>query len=171
MGGMVPTIEAAQAAEEVATRIPAVRGILSLTWVVGLPWTNPYDLEPARRAFQPGMGAVVYDGLTDRQVGGAGRVSQNILDPRNRLLSHLVIQVKEPKTGRRLGDKRPELTARERVIPVSAIEAVNRDSVWLMEGEEINWYPVFHPDMYPLATQDWQPPFPYKKGRLRWSCL
>jgi osmotically-inducible protein OsmY len=51
LDGIMPTLEAAQAVEEVTASVPSVRGILSIPWVMGLPWLDSEDLEPVRRAF------------------------------------------------------------------------------------------------------------------------
>ncbi len=164
LDGMLPTLEAAQAVEEVAASVSAVRGILSVPWVMGLPWLEGEGLAPVRRAFQPMHGATVYNGNEAGQTEDDGLVTQIILDPISRLLSHVVVQIREQKEA-----PTKERRIREHVVPVSAIEAANRGQVWLKAGKEIKEFPSFQPAQYPLAGQDWKPPFPYQGGTVRLS--
>ncbi|MEJ2652779.1 MAG: BON domain-containing protein [Gammaproteobacteria bacterium] len=171
LDGIMPTLEAAQAVEEVTARLPSVRGILSVPWVMGLPWLDSDDLEPVRRAFQPMIGANVFNGVNSNQREGDGIVTQIILDPCSRLLSHVAVRSREKKADQGLAEENNEGTRfpQEYLVPVSAIEAANRNSVWLKEGEEIHKYPAFHPAQYRLAPTDWKPPFPYQQGTVRLS--
>jgi osmotically-inducible protein OsmY len=166
LGGIVPTQEAAQATEEVVALTPGVRGILNLPWVGGLPWKDPDALGAIRRPFQPKIGAAVYDSSNGRRQGNAGRVTQVIIDPCSLLISHVAVRVKTMENPQASDGKK---LAEERVIPVSAIEAANRGNVWLEEGKYIGAFPEFYPDRYPLAPEDWQPPFPFQPGTVRWS--
>lgn len=171
LDGIMPTLEAAQAVEEVTARLPSVRGILSVPWVMGLPWLDSDDLEPVRRAFQPMIGANVFNGVNSNQREDDGIVTQIILDPCSRLLSHVAVRLREQKAGQGLANVKNEgaRSPLEYLVPVSSIEAANRNSVWLKEGEEIHKYPAFNPAQYRLAPTDWKPPFPYQPGIVRLS--
>ncbi len=173
LGGIVPTQEAAEVVEMVAASVPEVRGVVGVPWVVGLPWATSSPAEPVRRIFQPRIGAVVHESLPDilsgseALTGNMGIVAQVVIDPRSRLLTHIVVQAHEKKVHQRAlpAEKYP----RGQIIPVSAIEAANREHVWLKAGEAICSYPVFHAGQYPGIPQDWRPPFPYRPEMVRWS--
>jgi osmotically-inducible protein OsmY len=148
--GEVPTSEAQQAAEEVAASHPLGRG------VIALPRVSGQSAAPSRRPLQPEVGARVYT-----RSGLVAHVSQVVIDPRNRLVSHLVITLDGSVYGGQTG--------LHYVLPAEAIDFVREGSVWLKAeaASQIRLSP-FVPEQFPLAPSDWQPPFPYKAGTIRW---
>ncbi len=152
LGGSVPRHELQIAAEEIAAQVPAVRGVLSGPEVVGeIPETE-------RRPVQPQLQAKVYD--YNRQ---EGVVTQVVIQPRNRLVTHAVISTSSFQDGK--------FVVHEYFVPVEAMEVVNKESILLKRnGPPLNTFPAFEPSDYPLAPLDWQPPYPYTAGDVRWLC-
>jgi hypothetical protein len=106
---------------------------------------------------QPRIGAVVFG--KDRE---AGVVTQVVIQPDNRLVTHMVVRSKEFTEG--------NLAARETVIPLEAIDLVKNESVLFQRnGASLNVYPALDPDEYPLAEFTWKAPYPYTAGEVRWS--
>jgi osmotically-inducible protein OsmY len=159
LGGEVPTRELQAAAEEVAGQVPSVRGVPSLPAVVG------ESRSPARRAVQPQIGAGVYESR-----GLAGIVTQVVIQPRNRLVSHVVVRANDVAVlANDVIDDRP--AAGEFVVPVEAIDLVRKNCVFLVrDGPSLSAYPAFDPSDYSLAPSTWQPPYPYTTDAVRWSC-
>jgi hypothetical protein len=51
------------------------------------------------------------------------------------------------------------------------MEVVNQESIILKRnGPPLNAHPVIELSSYPLAPSDWQPPYPYEAGIVRWPC-
>jgi osmotically-inducible protein OsmY len=149
LSGKVPNQEIQSAAEEVAGRIPSVRGVISLPALPG------ESAGPLRRAVQPRIGARVYG-----ERGQAGVVTQVILNPRNRLASHVVVSADYDVEGW------PVIG--EYVLPVEAIARVNEDSLILARnGSPLKAYPAFDPEDYPQAPSTWRSPYPYTPGTVR----
>jgi osmotically-inducible protein OsmY len=150
LGGEVPCREAQLAAEEVAGQVPQVRGVIALPRV---PGEGP---APARRAVQPRPGASVYG-----DNGQVGVVAQVVIDPRNRLVTHVVVHANETLDGKRgPGDY---------LVPIDVFDIVNVESLFLARGGSPSAaYPLVDPAVYPLAPSDWQPPYPYTAGDVRW---
>jgi osmotically-inducible protein OsmY/sporulation protein YlmC with PRC-barrel domain len=149
--GHVPTRELQLLAEQVAGQVPSARGIIALPKVAGS------KSNPERHAVQPEIGASVYgkDGLV-------GVVTQVVIQPRNRLVTHIAVSANELRDGK--------LVSTEFVVPVEAIDLVNKSGVSLMRNApSLSAYPTFDPGDYPLAPLDWQPPYPYTAGTVRWS--
>ncbi len=160
LGGMVPAQEIALRAEEVAAHIPTVRGIIGLPWVVSIPWIGDSQPETARRTFQPRLCSAVYEERNGNKHGEAGMVSQIIMDPANRLVSHIAVRTWQLVKDRKVSS--------DHLLPIDVVEAVSDSAVWLKEGEEACRHPEFHPEQCPLPPADWRPPFPYKHGQVRW---
>jgi osmotically-inducible protein OsmY len=138
-------------AEQVAGQVPTVRGIIAL------PEVASSKSSPQRRAVQPEIGANVYgkDGLI-------GVVTQVVIQPCNRLVTHITVGTDELVDGM--------LVSTEFVVPVGVIELVKKASVFLTRNApSLSAYPTFDPRDYPLAPLDWQPPYPYTAGTVRWS--
>ena len=56
------------------------------------------------------------------------------------------------------------------LVPVEEMEVVNRESIFLKRnGPPLNTFPAFELSDYPLAPLDWQPPYPYSVGMVRWQ--
>jgi osmotically-inducible protein OsmY len=141
----------AQAAEEVASRVPHVRGVLDLPRAA-----DDRRTREKRPSLQPGLGADVY--TAD---GPAGRVSQAVISPRNRLVSHIAVQARLEVKGRTVQG--------QFVVPAEAIEVVSAGGVFLKEtSESLAARPMFKEDDFPPAPADWMPPFPYARGTVRW---
>jgi osmotically-inducible protein OsmY len=152
IGGVVPRRELQLAVEEIAAQIPSVRGILSRPRAVsGYPETE-------RRPVQPWVEAKVYD--HNRQ---EGIVTQVVIQPRNRLVTHAVVSASDFQDGK--------FEIYEHLIPVDAMEVVNKEDIFLKRnGPPLNTFPGFEPSDFPLAPMNWQPPYPYEVGSVRWSC-
>lgn len=151
--GQVPA-DVAQAAEEVAAQVPDVRGIL------GVPESGEHDPsqldKSQRRSLQPMPGAEVY--AQDLHVG---RVSQVVINPRNRLVSCIAVQAEVDVDG--------QLAQGEFVLPVEDIELVNDGGVFLRDtSANVVNHPVYMEDDFPLPPANWIPPFPYRPGQVRW---
>jgi osmotically-inducible protein OsmY len=152
MGGVVSRRELQRAAEEIAAQMALVRGVLSRPRVIG-----EYP-ETERRPIQPQIQAKVYDYNLQE-----GVVTQVVIQPRNRLVTHAVISASDFQKGKFL--------FHEYLIPVEAMEVVNRESIFLKRnGPPLNAFPAFEPSVYPLAPYGWQPPYPYGAEAVRWPC-
>jgi osmotically-inducible protein OsmY len=151
VGGEVPTCELQQVAEKVAAGVSGVRGVTLLPRIAGENSTIP--LRPA----QPRIGAVVYG-----KDGEVGIVTQVVIQPDNRLVTHVVVRSNELTDG--------YLVAHETVIPLEACDLVKNESIILQRnGVSLKAFPAFDPDEYPLAPFTWQAPYPYTAGEVRWS--
>jgi hypothetical protein len=140
------------AAEEIAAQVPSVRGVLSRPRVIG----ETYG--PERRPIQPQIHAKTYD--YNRQ---EGTVTQVVIQPRNRLVTHAVVSASDFVDGK--------FMFHEYFVPVEAMEAVDQESTILKRnGPPLNAFSTFEPSAYPLAPLDWQPPYPYLAGSVRWPC-
>jgi len=152
LGGEVPGRDLQKVAEEIAAQEPFVRGVLSRPRLIG---ENP---EPERLAVQPQIQAKVYD--YNRQ---EGVVTQVVIQPRNRLVAYVVVSASGFNDGKSV--------FYEYLVPVEAMEVVNRESILLKRnGPPLNAFPAFEPSDYPLTPSDWQPPYPYMSGTVRWPC-
>lgn len=150
--GEVPSRELQRVTEEVAAQTPQARGVISLPRVAG------ENNDPVRPTLQPQLGAQVYD-----RTGMAGIVSQVIISPRNRLVTHFAVRV-------RSGFLDGKYISGEYLVPVEAIDKVNEESIFLHQaGAPVHLYPAFDSEAYPLAPQSWQPPYPYHPGSVRWT--
>ena len=151
LGGEVPTRELQLVAEEVAGQVPSVRGVVSL------PKVNGESRDPMRCPLQPLIQARIYD--HNRQ---EGVVTHVVLQPRNRLVTHAVVSTNDFRDGKDV--------FHEYLVPVEEMEVVNRESIFLKRnGPPLNTFPAFERSNYPLAPLDWQPPYPYSVGTVRWQ--
>jgi len=152
LGGVVPRRELQMAAEQIAAQVPFVRGVLSRPRVIG-----EYP-ETERRPIQPQIQAKVYD--YNRQ---EGVVTQVVVQPRNRLVTHAVVSASGFHDGKFL--------FYEYFVPVEAMQVVNKESIFLKRnGPPLKAFPAFEVSDYPPAHVDWQPPYPYTAGTVRWPC-
>ena len=150
LGGVVPRRELQIAAEEIAAQVPSVRGVLSRPRVIG----EIYETD--RRPIQPQIHAKTYD--YNRQ---EGVVTQIVIQPRNRLVTHAVVSTSDFHDGK--------FVVHEHLVPVEAMDVVDTESVITKRNEpSLNAFPIFDPSNYPLAPSDWQPPYPYAAGDVRW---
>jgi osmotically-inducible protein OsmY len=156
--GTVDNNEVQSAVEVVTARVPAVRGVIGLPRVAGEPPAPP------RRAVQPRVGAQVY-----AQDGRAGVVAQVVINPQNRLVTHLVVGADIAiNTDDVIGYR----TLRgDYLVTVEAAELVTAESVILAPNPpSITAYPLFDASAYPPAPFIWRPPYPYAltPGAVRW---
>ena len=152
VGGVVPRRELQMAAEEIAAQVPCVRGVLSRPRLIG------EYAETQRRPIQPQTQAKVYG--YNRQ---EGVVTQVVIQPRNRLVTHAVVSASGFRDGK--------FVFYEYLVPVEAMEVVNKESIFLKRyGPPLKAFPAFELLEYPLPPQDWQPPYPYTAGTVRWPC-
>ena len=150
LSGNVPTPEAQTAVEAVAASVPAVRGIVALPQVDGEPKSAYRSLS------QPAVGDWVY-----AHSGPSGHVSQVIVNPQNRLVTHVVVAVAVGANGR--------FAAGEFVIPMTDVDQVNSNTVFLSrQSAAINTYPLFNETDLPPAPSAWHPPYPYGNDDVRW---
>jgi osmotically-inducible protein OsmY len=152
LGGVVPSRELQNTAEEIAAQVPFVRGVLSRPRVIG---EAP---ETERRSIQPRIRAKIYDYNLQE-----GVVTQVVIQPRNRLVTHVVANTNDFSGG--------VFVPHDYLITVRAMEQVNKESILLKRnGPPLDAFPAFEPSDYPLAPLGWQPPYPYTAGAVRWSC-
>jgi osmotically-inducible protein OsmY len=152
LGGVVPRRALQRAAEEIAAEVPSVRGVLSRPRLIG-----EYP-QAERRSIQPQIQAKVYD--YNRQ---EGVVTQVVIQPRNRLVTHVVVSASDFHEG--------QFVFYEYLVPVEAMELVNKESIFLKrKGPPLSAFPAFEKSDYPLAPSHWQPPYPYVAGAVRWTC-
>jgi osmotically-inducible protein OsmY len=151
IGGEVPTCELQHVVEKIAVGVSGVRGVTILPRITGKsPTISPH---PA----QPRIGAVVYG-----KDGEIGSVTQVVIQPEDRLVTHIVVRSKELMGG--------NLVARETVIPLDARDLVKNESIILQRhGPSLDPFPVLDPDEYPLAESTWKAPYPYTAGEVRMS--
>jgi hypothetical protein len=150
LGGEVPDRQVQLAAEAVAAQVPHGRGVVALPRVTGEPATS------LRRALQPRPGARVWG-----EDGEIGLVAQVVIDPRNRLVTHIVVDSTEVREFRRVEGVY--------LVPVEAIEIANAESVFLTHPHRsITSFSAFDVSAYPLAPTTWMPPFPYRASTVRW---
>jgi osmotically-inducible protein OsmY len=155
LSGEVPNSHVHEAAEEVAGRVSRVRGVLDLPHLPG----ERFGVE--RRPLQPHLATPAY-----AKDGFAGNVAQVVINPHNRLVSHLAVQLRPARAGYSAGEGEVVL------VPVEAIEIANENSVFLTDGlHDLEARPVFHDADFPRAPTDWRPPFPYLIGTVRWLRL
>jgi osmotically-inducible protein OsmY len=152
LGGIVPDRALQAIAEQVTGQVPSVRGIVSL------PAVDGEGRPPERLALQPRIGSKIYDHNT-RQ----GVVAQIVIRPRGRLVTHAVVDTSDFADGQFISNRYS--------VPVEAMQVVTKQSVILKRsGPPLNAFPVFDPRDYPLVPPDWQPPYPYTAGTVRWLC-
>jgi osmotically-inducible protein OsmY len=151
IGGEVPTCELQHVVEKIAGGVSGVRGVTILPRIAGESPTI------STRPAQPRIGAVVYG-----KDGEVGIVTQVVIQPEDRLVTHIVVRSKELVGG--------NLVARETVIPLDARDLVKNESIILQRhGPSLDAFPVLVPDEYPLAESTWKAPYPYTAGEVRWS--
>jgi osmotically-inducible protein OsmY len=152
LGGIVPKGKLQVTVEEIAAQVPSVRGVLSRPRVIG-----EYP-ETERRAVQPQIQAKVFDYNLHE-----GVVTQVVIQPRNRLVTHAVVSVSDFFEGK--------FIFREYIVPVEAMEVVKKESIFLKRnGPHLDAFAAFEPMNYSPAPLDWQPPYPYMAGTVLWSC-
>jgi osmotically-inducible protein OsmY len=152
LGGVVPRRELQMAAEKIAAQVPFVRGVLSRPRLIG-----KYP-EMEGRPIQPQVQARVYD--YNKQ---EGVVTQVVVQPGNRLVTHAVVSASGFHDGK--------FVFYEYLVPVEAMDVVNQESIFLKRnGPPLNAFPAFEAADYPPAPPDWQPPYPYTAGTIRWPC-
>lgn len=152
LGGTVPTLNIQRAVEATAASVPAVRGVILLPDILG------EEATPALDAVQPGIGVRVY-GANETE----GTVSQVVINPHNRLVTHAIVRVlyKHTSDGRQAWH--------DFLVPVDSMQVVDAGGIFLSrETNEISQFPVFDPANYPFAPLTWQPPYPYAVGSVRW---
>ncbi len=152
LGGVVPRRELQTAAEEIAAQVPAVRGVLSRPTVLN---ESP---EREQQPIQPQIQAKVYDHNLQE-----GVITQVVIRPRNRLVTHVVVSTSDFCDGK--------FVFYECLVPVEGMEVVNKESILLKRnGPSLHAFPAFEASDYPLTPSNWQPPYPYMAGEVRWIC-
>ncbi len=157
LGGEVPTLEARLIAEEVAASVPAVRGVLTLPHLPGKTDLTCVETGKINCLVQPKIGDRVY-----AEDGPAGKVAEVIINPRNRLVSHIAVDANYEINGRSVNGKF--------VVPACAIKAAPEGSLFLTDSlSELAARPVFREEDFPMVPTQWRPPYPYDLGVIRWS--
>jgi osmotically-inducible protein OsmY/sporulation protein YlmC with PRC-barrel domain len=153
--GEVPSWKAQEAVEAVVARQPLVRGVVQLPAVAGEP------SDGRRRAIQPPVGAEVIDAHGPPY----GRVTQIIIDPYSRLVTHAVVDIPSEANGP-MGARTSNLV----VVPASEIKQVAPKAVYLRrDSASVATYPFFSSAHFPAPPPVWCPPFPYRNRTVRWS--
>lgn len=150
LNGEVPTLEERMVVEEVAASDPHVRGIITLPRVSG------ERSGKVNRALQPPIHSRMHavDGLV-------GTVSKVVINPRNRLVSHIVVNTLFEDSGHQVKG--------ELVVPAKVIDLVSEGGVFLTEKRCVfAKRPNFSQIEFPLAPIEWHPPFPYTTGTVHW---
>jgi osmotically-inducible protein OsmY len=165
--GEVPDQATRAAAGQVAAQVARVRGVLVLPEPAEAQAPQaqaPQAQAPqaqarqpeVRQALQPRLGEAVY--ATN---GPAGQVVQVVINPQNRLVSHVVVAADwqagwHPLRG-------------GRVVPVEVVGWTNASGLYLTgERGALAARPAFREADFPPAPAGWQPPFPYAPGTVRW---
>jgi hypothetical protein len=157
LGGEVPALEARLAAEEIAASVPSVRGVLTLPHLPGETDHSCVATGKRNCLFQPQMGNRVY-----AQDGPAGKVAAVIINPRNRLVSHIAVEANYELKGRSVTGKF--------ILPAQAIELATDESLFLYDTlSNLATRPVYQEADFPIAPPQWRPPYPYKPSAVRWS--
>ncbi len=152
LNGEVPDLKARAMVETVAAGVSHARGILTLPY---LPQEHGHQEENGR-PLQPRLSEAVY-----AQDGPAGRVAQVVINPRNRLVSHIVVNANLEIDWRPIHG--------QWIVPVKALARVNESGVFLLDTLGVlAARPTFHEADFPIAPFEWQPPFPYAPGTVRW---
>lgn len=157
LGGEVPTLEARLAAEEIAAGVPSARGVLTLPHLLGE--TDHTCLATGKRncLFQPQTGNRVY-----AKDDPAGKVAAVIINPRNRLVSHVAVEANYDLKGRSVTGKF--------ILPAKAIELATDESLFLYDTlSNLATRPVYEEADFPIAPPEWRPPYPYEPSAVRWS--
>jgi osmotically-inducible protein OsmY/sporulation protein YlmC with PRC-barrel domain len=153
--GEVPSWKAQEAMEAVVARQPLVRGVVQLPTVAG------ESSDGRRRAIQPPVGAEVIDAYGPPY----GRVTQIIIDPYSRLVTHAVVDIAAEAIGP-MGARASNLV----VVPASEIKQVAPEAVYLRrDSGNLATYPIFSRAHFPAPPRVWRPPFPYLNRMVRWS--
>lgn len=142
-------------AERIAAGNPNVRGVINSVRVRG----GGLDL-PDLPLFEPHTGAEFF--FLD---GRSGRVRQVIINPDNRRVVAMVLQV-------RFGDQQQELKSsgngeartpdRSLVLPMSVVRYLTTASGFLnIRSTQSNQYPEFNSADFQTPEKGWTPPYPY----------
>lgn len=148
--GVVPDDKVCAAVEEVAGSVPFVRG------VIGLPRVATEETGKVIRSIQPEIGSEVID-----KEGITGVVSKVIINPRNRLVSHILIERFETFQGARM--------TREYIIPTEDVDSDRAGSIWLKQHLSLERLIPVDSRQYSAPPEDWRPPFPYKVEQVLWG--
>lgn len=127
-------------------------------YVVSLPrLPGVYNVEERRR-IQPRLGSKVYT-----KDGSVGTVSEIVINPRNRLVSHHGVSVESELQER--------IPSRKLVVAVAQIDFVREESTFLsLTRRDFQIHPQFREEDFPVVSQGWRPPFPYTHETVRWPC-
>lgn len=148
--GEVHSLEAREVVEEIVSGVPEVRGILNP------PSINGQIVAQDRTIAQPDIGAQVYN-----WEGLVGMVARVVINPLDRLVTHFIVRAGGEAAGRRITS--------QFVLPVKTIEVINDANIILSDDvRKIMAYPELDLEEFPLAPEDWRPPFPYKSGQVHW---
>lgn len=147
--GVVPDSEVCTTIEEVAGGVPFVRG------VIGLPRVTTEERGKIIQGLQPEIGSEVID-----KDGITGVVSKVIINPRNRLVSHIIIEKNEIIQGTRI--------SREYIVPIDDVDSVRAGSTWLKQNLSLDRLHPADTRQYSAPAKDWRAPFPYKLDQVLW---
>lgn len=156
LNGEVSTPEARSAVEEVAASVSQVRGVVSLPHLLGEKGFTRRESKKDNSQIQPQIGDRVYasDGM-------AGKVAQVIINPRNRLVTHVALAADFELRGQAVrGDF---------LVPAEAVNNASEGSLFLSDSlRTLALRPIYQEVDFPLASPEWRPPFPYRPGTVRW---
>jgi hypothetical protein len=157
LGGEVPTLEVRLAAEEVAASVPRVRGVLALPHLPGETGHTCLEIGKRNCLVQPQIGDRV-----DAENDLAGKVVEVIIDPHNRLVSHVAVEADYELKGRSVTEKF--------IVPATAIELASDENLFLCDTlNDLAARPAYQETDFPIAPSEWRPPYPYELGAVRWA--
>jgi osmotically-inducible protein OsmY len=154
LGGIVNDDNVKLLAEKCAAGNPNVRGVINHVRVSG---AGPGL--PGQPFLQPTIGEIIYflDGLS-------GVVKQVIINPNNRLVIAMTIQVKFTALRSKLKSitDKAQLAERTITVPMNAVRYLTKSSGFLtIKSTETTRVRDFNPLYFTAPKMDWMPPYPY----------
>lgn len=155
LNGTVDTENIRAEAEQCAANNPNVRGVINHVQVAGHEEPLPEQL-----FLQPVIGQTIYflDGIS-------GVVQQIVMNPNNRLVSHLVLQAQFSNPKQK--DHPAQDLARTVVMPMHVMRYLTKSSGFLtIKSTDTTHYEDFNPLYFVTPQLDWTLPYPYCPGDI-----
>lgn len=158
LGGKVNHPPARLAAGQIAATVPQARGIINVIHTPGSVLDSDEE-----RFIQPRIGSEIY--ATDGQVG---RVQQVIINPQNRRVTDVMLQVQvaspHPLEWTETPAERPP-APHPVLISLSRIRCAPSGALFLnVNSDKVSHAADFNPIDYAAPPADWQPPYPYRSA-------
>lgn len=153
LGGTVQDAAVRSASAVVAAAIPQGRGIINLLKAPGSVLDKDEE-----RFIQPQVESAIY--ATD---GPVGRVQQVIINPHNRRVTAVVVDVPSAAPPEPMYEQLPTApTPRHRLIPLLYLRLVPSGALFLnVNSVATAGFAAFDPLHFAAPPPDWQPPYPY----------